>query len=97
MRNLPEGGLTLSKHAEMRCQQRCIGKKVIDLIYQYGKREHTREGGLSFSMDKRSRKSLQKAEGSGSYKELESQLDIYIIVNDSTVITVAWRNRRPHF
>ena len=93
MRNLPNGGLALTSHAMKQCQRRGISRRTLDVLYQYGKCSHVREG-LSFAMDKRSRDNLKKDLGKGLYQDLESQLNTYIVIVGGCVITVAHRYRR---
>lgn len=90
-----EGELLVTEHARKRCQQRGINPDVVDVLYRYGRRRRSRQGGISYAMDKESRIRARRSIGDAAYRQLEGDLNCYIIVvEDVTVATVARRLRR---
>jgi hypothetical protein len=83
----------LTKHAAQRCQQRGIPPFIMDLIIAYG--ETSRRGGAELSfLTKESRRQLERDLGHKVYARIEDQLDVYIVHNDTEVITAAKRTSR---
>lgn len=90
-----EGELEFTEHARKRCQQRGINPDVVDVLYRYGRRRRSGQGGISYAMDKGSRVRARRGIGDAAYRQLEGDLDCYIVVvEDGTVVTVARRLRR---
>ncbi len=87
--------LTFTKHAAKRCQQRGISQDAVHVLYRYGKRQHTYDGGVSYAMDKKTRRTAKKDMGETAYRRIESQLDSYIIVKlNGVLVTAAHRLER---
>lgn len=82
-----------SAHANIRSQQRGIPPLVIDLLMQFGTREHDLRGAEVLYFDRRSRKKLEAYAG-GLIGKLNEHLDAYAIVSGGKVITVGARYKR---
>jgi len=80
-------------HGCKRSQQRGIPPLVVDLLLQFGAREHAAEGLEILFFDNRSRKRLQAYAG-GLIGKLNEQLDTYAVVAGGKVVTVGTRYKR---
>jgi hypothetical protein len=89
------GGLELTQHAVVRCQQRGIGLELLDLVYVHGVLRHTTKG-FSCYMDKRTRERARAAIGDEAYRGLAEKLNFYFVLDSERrqVLTVAHRLRR---
>lgn len=86
--------VTMSRHAQVRSQQRGIPKMVIDLLLEFGARERASPGAQKMFFDKRARKRLRAYAGD-MVDTLTQYLDVYIVVSDHDhVITTAHRLER---
>lgn len=84
----------LSNHAAIRSQQRGIPVAAIETLLEYGKLTPAK-GGLSYAMDKRSRRKALAELGKAEYRAIEKWLNCYAIDSpDGTLITVSHRIRR---
>ena len=84
----------LSNHGAIRSQQRGIPMTAVEILQEYGKPRHTR-GGISYSMDKRSRLWARGELGESQYRGIEKWLKCYVITSlEDTVITESFRTRR---
>ena len=84
----------LTKHAEVRRQQRSIPLMVIDWLLDFGRSEPSGNGACKYYFDKVSRRRFRKYAGQLS-GVLEQYLDVYVVLSsDSKVITVAPRYER---
>jgi hypothetical protein len=82
-----------STHATVRCQQRGIPPIVVDLLLQFGHRQHDHAGAEIVYFDRRSRKRIESYVG-GLISKLSEHLDSYAVVADGMVITVGTRFKR---
>jgi len=82
-----------STHASIRCQQRGIPALVLDLLLQFGSREHDRAGAEIVYFDRRSKKRIESYTG-GLISRLSDYLDSYAVVADGQVVTVGHRYKR---
>jgi hypothetical protein len=84
--------MTLSKHAEIRCRQRGIPEKYVDLIVQYGKPKYKPGGALEYTISKRDKNEIQR-----QLKKMITQLDKIsnkaVLVADNSIITVYHKNK----
>lgn len=85
--------MILSKHAQIRSQQRCIAPLIVDLLMQFGARECDGRGGEICYFDHRSKRQIQSYVGV-SFEKIRKQLDAYIVVANETVITIGLRYKR---
>lgn len=84
--------ITLSKHARVRCQQRGIPRTAVEVLYQFGKRTHSK-GAEKYLMDKVARRRAESNLGRHQFIKIEKWLDAYIVVDGGRIITVAWRRK----
>lgn len=88
--------MEITLHADKRCQQRGIPRLIINLLLEFGTRQHDGRGAQLCYFDKKARKRLQTYAGSLAGK-LGSELNAYIVVNGDKVITAGQRfNRINH-
>lgn len=90
-------GLIYTKHARTRSNQRGVRKDEIDIIIEFGKKERTREGSMSYFMTKKTCEMAQRALGPGFAKLNNNIRNKAVIVSDSgTVVTVINRTKRKY-
>lgn len=84
----------LSKHAQIRSQQRAIPPMLIDLLLQFGSSERSGSGVTKMYFDKTSRRKVRAYAGPlGGL--LNEYLDVYAVVTDDLrVITAGHRSQR---
>jgi hypothetical protein len=80
-------------HASIRCQQRGIPPLVVDLLLQFGRREHDHSGAEIVYFDHRSKKRIESYAG-GLSSKLSEYLDSYAVVADGEIVTVGVRFKR---
>jgi hypothetical protein len=87
----------LTRHAEVRCQQRGIRPEVIATLLEYGRRERRRGAEICF-MDRSTRQRAHRELGHDAYTRLVDHLDRYLVVaDDGHIITAAHRLKRLKF
>lgn len=87
----------LTRHAQIRCQQRGISAEVVATLLEYGRRAH-RHGAEVCFMDRTTHRRAERALGRDTYAKLADRLDRYLVVgDDGHVITVATRLKRLKF
>lgn len=84
--------MNTTKHADSRIEQRSIPSVVIDLILDFGATEHHR-GCEKLWLDKKGLRQAKKYLGKPHQSYAQLLKDIYLIVDDGTVITAARRDR----
>ena len=90
-------GLIESKHYVARCQQRCIGGVLTDILLYYGEARICRGGvdGIYFSRDSLSE--ILSDLGATAFKMCEKFKNTYLIVSaDGVLITAARSYRTIH-
>lgn len=81
-------------HANIRCQQRGIPPLVVDLLLEFGRREHDHAGAEIVYFDQRARKRIETYAGELIGK-LSSHLDSYAVVAvDGKIITSGIRYKK---
>jgi hypothetical protein len=86
--------MQLTKHAQIRAQQRAIPQMLIDLLLQFGSSERSGTGVTKVFFDKTSRRKV-KAYAGPLARLLDDHLDVYAVVTDDlTVITAGHRTHR---
>lgn len=80
-------------HASVRCQQRGIPPLVVDLLLQFGHREHDHHGAEILHFDRHSRKRIKSYAG-GLISKLSEYLDSYAVLADGRILTVGTRFKR---
>lgn len=87
--------MQLSNHAVAQMQQRAISETTVDYLIEWGRKAYDHRGGVVRYFDKASRSQLLRHVGQKRAKELENQLDAYVVVStDGQVITVGHRYKR---
>ncbi|MDX9944072.1 MAG: hypothetical protein RBS35_04665 [Azonexus sp.] len=80
-------------HAHIRSQQRGIPPLVVDLLLQFGRREHDHRGAEIVYFDRHSRKRIESYAGS-LINKFNEHLDIYAVLAHGEIITVGSRFKR---
>lgn len=80
-------------HADIRCQQRGIPTLVLDLLLQFGHREHDHAGAEIVFFDRRAKKRIERYAG-GLTSKVHEYLDSYAVVADGRIITAGHRHKR---
>lgn len=87
--------MQLSNHAVAQMQQRAISESMIDYLIEWGRKTYDHKGAVIRYFDKASRTQLFKQIGEERAKQLEHQLDAYVVVSTGgQVITVGHRYKR---
>lgn len=87
--------MQLTNHAATQMQQRAISETTIDYLVEWGCKVYDHRGGIIRYFDKASRSKLVKHLGQERAKQLESQLDAYLVISTAgQVITVGHRYKR---
>lgn len=87
--------MQLSNHAVAQMQQRAISELTIDYLMEWGRKAYDHRGAVIRYIDKTSRTQLIRHVGEQRVRELEHQLDAYVVVSNSgQVITVGHRYKR---
>jgi len=86
--------LIATLHARTRMQQRSIPVAVVDLLLDYGTREHARDHAAIVYFDKKGRAKLAQDLKRDDYKLIEKKLNSYVIVKGGVVITTGYRCKR---
>jgi hypothetical protein len=85
--------MNMTLHATKRCQQRGVPQLVIDLLLEFGSRQHDGLGAEICYFDKKAKKRLHTYAGELAGK-LGSKLDAYLVVSGDRVITTGSRFKR---
>lgn len=89
-------GLTYSRHATARMNQRGIRGEAVETLLAHGRRKRSR-GADVYYMDRASRRSAREKLGPKAFARLEQSLNAYLVVaDDGTLVTAARRLRRLH-
>lgn len=87
--------MQLSNHAVAQMQQRAISESTIDYLIEWGRKVYDHKGAVIRYFDKASRAQLVRHIGAQRARELEHQLDAYVVLSTSGhVITVGHRYKR---
>ena len=82
-----------TKHANIRSQQRGVSQMVVDLLVNFGARDHDGKGAEICYFDHRARKRLDAYSG-GILSRLSAELDTYAVIANGQVVTVGIRTKR---
>ncbi len=88
--------LVITDHALRRCQQRGILPRTIDLLYRFGTSDWS-DGAVTYRMDGRARRRMEKAVGSQLSVEAAEQADgcdIIVSADEPVLVTAARRLKR---
>lgn len=86
-----EPGTVLTRHAQVRQQQRAIPQAVVDGLLQFGECRPAGRGADSFYFTKPSWRRFQAYLGSTA-AAFERYRDVYVIAADGVVVTTAYRH-----
>lgn len=87
----------LSRHAEVRCNQRGIDSEVLDALMTFGQVRH-RHGAEIYYMDHEARRRAERELNERVLRRIRDRLNAYLVVSpEGTVITAAKRRRRLKF
>lgn len=87
--------LTLSQHAGLRMQQRCINPTIIDYLQEFGESNHDGKGACVLTFGKKAKYQLRKTLNKKEYAKIESKLKAYAVVSlDGHIITVGYQQQR---
>lgn len=87
--------MQLSNHAVAQMQQRAISETTVGYLMEWGRKIYDHRGGVVRYFDKASRSQLLRHVGQEQGKQLENQLDAYLVVTTSgQIITVGHRYKR---
>jgi len=86
--------LSLTNHAQIRLQQRCVPALIVDWLFDYGALVYDEHGAQIRFFDKKSLKALAQSAGQGIVKQLSKYLNAYMVTDDDTIITVGYRYKR---
>lgn len=82
----------LSRHAEIRSQQRAIPLDLVDLLLDFGHERHVGNGATVLSFPRRVRDRLRRDLPRKVYASISSKLDIYAVVGDrGNIMTLGHR------
>ena len=85
--------MNLTKHAQIRCQQRGIPPLICEWLQQFGA-EVRAHGATKRFFDRESRKQLASAFGAEVVDRMGDLLNLYLVESESVVITAGVRTRR---
>lgn len=82
----------LTLHAGIRCQQRCITRRAVDLVFDYGEWRANHDATSTVGMTREGRDRILADHGPDLLRSLGRSLDILLVIaRDGTSITVMWR------
>lgn len=88
--------LSLTNHAQIRLQQRCVPTLIVDWLLDYGALVYDGHGAQIRFFDKKSLKALAQSAGQGIVKQLSKYMKAYIVTDEDTVITVGYLYKRVY-
>lgn len=72
----------LSRHAQIRSQQRGISLELVDLLLDFGQERHIGHGAIVLSFSKSSKARLRQVLPRKVFASISSSLDVYAVVGD---------------
>jgi len=86
------GEIRLTRHAEIRKEQRCIPPFIVDALVDFGDESFVGRGCTSYSFSRRSWKSFTRYMGK-AISAYEKYRSVYLVLSDhGDVVTIAWRH-----
>ena len=83
----------MTKHAQDRCQQRCINKLMLEMLFIYGEDLHQRDGAIRTTLTKRGYAKLKKDFALVSSK-IERMKNLFVIESEEgDIITTEYQER----
>jgi len=86
--------MNLTKHAEIRMQQRAIPNLIVDWLIDYGEVAYAKHGVTKHSFSKKSIRNIKRVAGHSISAYINDYRNAYVVVVDDKVITTAWRQKR---
>ncbi|MXR36113.1 hypothetical protein [Craterilacuibacter sinensis] len=87
--------MQISNHALTQMKQRAITGSTIHYLIEWGRKAYDHKGAVIRYFDKTRRIQLRKHVGASHVKQLENQLNAYVVVSTSgQIITVGHRYKR---
>ena len=83
--------MILSRHAEVRCQQRAIPRQVLEWLVEHGNRVHDHRGAKVVHFDKRSVRTLENRYGREMVRQYAGKLNSYCVLSEDDVVITAGR------
>ena len=88
------GITSLSRHAQVRMQQRCIPRWLPDFIVCYGAKSHSHDGACIFHLHDKQAQAKAKAVFRARGLTYENHWhDAYIVAKAGRVLTAGWRQK----
>ena len=85
--------MQLSRHAEIRCQQRCIPPLIREWLLDFGAEERS-HGAVKRFFDHKARRKLATAYGSEVINRMGDSLNLYLVEADDCIVTAGVRTKR---
>jgi hypothetical protein len=85
---------SMTRHAQVRCQQRGLPSGLLDLLYEYGDEEHDKHGAVILYFSKKARRRMARNLGWQFLRCLGPFLNAYVVEADGWVITAGHRHVR---
>ncbi len=82
---------TMSRHAEIRANQRGLNRLVVDLLWDFGRESPAGGGSVRLQLDKVSRRQVRSMIHPTVWRMVEPKLNSYLIVSSDGCITTAAR------
>ena len=83
--------MKMTKHAQMRLQQRAIPPLIIDWLCQYGCRLNGMNGTTICFFDRESRRFLTAEVGQLVVRRLSDMMDAYLVLSGDSIVTIGHR------
>jgi hypothetical protein len=83
-----------STHARQRCEERAIPRGIVDLILQYGEPIKARDEARKFCISKKGLRQIKRDYGPEISRALTNYRNVYIVLSEGCVVTVA-RSAKP--
>lgn len=86
--------MRLTRHAQVRCQQRNVPPLIREWLLNYGAEMRTPEGAVKRYFDRESRRRLAAEFGPKVIDRMGDLLNEYLVENGEAIITAGIRTRR---
>jgi hypothetical protein len=84
----------MSKHADIRMQQRSIPKIVREWLSDFGEESYDKRGCVILYFSKKSRKLMEKTFGKQFVQQNKKYLTVYEVIGSSgNLVTMGWRTQ----
>jgi hypothetical protein len=83
--------MNMTRHAQVRSQQRAIPPLIIDWLCKYGRRLTGMNGTTVCFFDRESRRCLAAEVGQIVVRRLADMLDAYVVLSGDSIVTVGHR------